>query len=201
MRIVALSRLKEKDRIESDCCNLIVSSSKTRFRSCFALDLIRATIRLTRDWRPDVIVSQEPLDDGIVALVMSKVLKTRFITQLHYDFLDKYWVGKTIDSKLRTIVSICVLKCADHIRTVSEKTKNDLVLKLGIEATRVTVVPPAMTISGKNGDARKLQDIPIVYFVGRMVKEKNLALWMEAASIIRSKCRFDLDLSGMVLKC
>ena len=112
MRIVALSRLKEKDRIESDCCNLIVSSSKTRFRSCFALDLIRATIRLTRDWRPDVIVSQEPLDDGIVALVMSKVLKTRFITQLHYDFLDKYWVEKSMYSKLRTLVSIYVLKCA-----------------------------------------------------------------------------------------
>jgi glycosyltransferase involved in cell wall biosynthesis len=138
--------------------------------------------------KKEVIVSvQEPFFIGLVSLVITKIYKVKFHSQVHIDFFSKYYKNESFRQFTESLIAPFVLRRSDGVRVVSQKIKSYLVLNLGIHSDKISFIPVTVnsdsvinspiTESLKNKYPEFSQ---IILLVSRLVKQKNIPLAIEA---------------------
>jgi glycosyltransferase involved in cell wall biosynthesis len=151
---------------------------------------------LADGWRPDVITSQEPWEEGLVAQILARRYAARDVPQLHFDIMSDRWRNEAALNGLKRLLARRVITRAAHVRVVSEPLKRSLIDRWKIDADRISVTPVGVnfhrsTISRELSRQRldaTLTDERVVLFVGRLVAAKNLTLWLEVAKRVLASC-------------
>jgi glycosyltransferase involved in cell wall biosynthesis len=134
-----------------------------------------------------VVTTQDPFDLGFIGYRISRRFGIPLHVQDHQDcFSGMWWRSRSITNRIRYHVGKFVVRRADAIRVVSERSKRSLAT-LGVDESRIAVVPmhtpiahieetlPAFDLHDKYGT-----DAFIALFIGRFASEKNLPLLLQA---------------------
>lgn len=179
-----------------DETGLRVYGTGSRWRASYLLDVLRLVPRVLADgWRPDVVTVQTPWEEGVVGYVLARALGARFLPQLHFDLASAEWQAEHWANPLRRWTAVRLLRRADGVRVVAGSLAEALVARFGLEAARIHLAPVGVEFEAAEGDksafrraiAPALEARPVVLYVGRFVRSKNLPLWLEAAAQIRRR--------------
>jgi glycosyltransferase involved in cell wall biosynthesis len=136
---------------------------------------------LFRDWRPDLVACQSPLEDGLFSWLLARRLGARHMTQVHF---QRRQVGTDYRGALRRLLPPLVLRLTDRIRFVSRPQRDEFLAAYRLDPERSNIAPVPMVLQaladadpGPPADRRG----PLVLFAGRFVAQKNLDDWLEVA--------------------
>jgi glycosyltransferase involved in cell wall biosynthesis len=173
--------------------NLWLHPTNSRHRLLMILDsfLIAQKI-ITHTLEPWIVTTQDPFEAGIVGALLKWVSKSRLVVQEHGDvFSTHYWRQESFLNQVRYRIGLWILKYADAVRVVSERSKKDLE-KRGIK--HIIKLPVAIDMSSFVG----AQSDPIVQklfgpntfvflSVARFVPQKNIAMMIAAFKTVYTK--------------
>lgn len=111
----------------------------------------------------DVVTSQDPFLRGLFALYISYKLKARLNVQVHADMASQ--------SFSRRVLARFILRCADSVRVVSEKIKQQ-VIDMGTVAP-VHVLPVYINVARFRAVERAPHEQKTILWIGRFEDEKN----------------------------
>ena len=172
---------------------LQIFGTNSIYRAMFVPDVVKILPRVFSDgWRPTVITTQEPYEEGQLGFWLSRYFEARFVPQLHFDLTSEHWSEESRLNPIRRTIGIRTLRRSDAIRVVSEEQKLKLVQKIGIPAHRLRVVPVSVSFEPTKLDrdtckanlSPRLIGRKVVLFVGRLVAQKNMALWIDVAKAV-----------------
>lgn len=192
--------------------NLKIFGTASAHRTFFLYDAFSLVRKATDDgWRPTVITTQEPYEDGQLGLWLAKRFRARFIPQLHFDLFSSEWCKEGFFNPFRRSIALHVLKRADTIRVVSREQKRKMIAYLGLAPESIHVIPVGVsfksTAQGKEACKALIHSaLPghqIVLFAGRLCRPKNMYLWVEVARQILAEgpnIRFLIAGGGPLIK-
>ncbi len=197
IRIVTFSRKADAPPVLAPVENLKIYGTSSMYRIFYILDCIKTLKQVFADgWKPAVITTQGPYEDGQLGLWLAKRTHARFIPQLHFDLFSRDWLRESRLNPLRLVAARYVLRRADAVRVVSGEQKRKLVEKLGLAPDSIHVIPVGVSFrpTSKSRDTCKAEvhsALPghrVVLFVGRLYAPKNLGLWIDVAEqVLRRK--------------
>lgn len=190
MRVVTYTRRGAGQLLDKPSAHLTLYGTDSRSRATYVFDLKKRLRAVLADgWRPDVITSQEPWEEGLVAQGLARRCAARDVPQLHFDIMSDRWRSESALNGIKRLLARRVVTRAAHVRVVSEPLKRSLIDRWGVDAARISVTPVGVNFrrsalsreeSRRRLDAT-LTDERVVLFVGRLVAAKNLTLWLEVA--------------------
>ena len=196
VRILTYS-LKGFDKQETNPSpGLRIYGTSSSHRALFLVDAIGVLKHLFSDgWKPTVITTQEPWEDGQLGLWLAKRHNARFIPQTHFDILSKDWLWESFLNPLKWLIANYTLRRADKIRAVSQEQKQKLVQSLGLDAEDIHIIPVGVSFRPTTKTrhecqanlSSKLLGKKVVLFVGRLYAQKNPALWVDVVQQIYAK--------------
>ncbi len=195
MRVVTYTRRGAGKLFDRPSASLTLYGTDSRSRATFVLDLKKRLRTVLADgWRPDVITSQEPWEEGLVAQGLARRCAARDVPQLHFDIMSDRWRSESVLNGIKRMLARRVFTRAAHVRVVSEPLKRSLVERWGVDAARISVTPVGVNFqrtSASREESRRRLDPSlagerVVLFVGRLVAAKNLSLWLEVAKRVLS---------------
>jgi glycosyltransferase involved in cell wall biosynthesis len=141
-----------------------------------------AALRLRRQLQPDIITTQDPLETGLLGLVLKWAFQAPLEVQVHFNLLSPYWLAEhRWWNRVRRWLACFVLARADAIRVVSSPLKRVLVERWGISQDQIAVIPvpvfyndPLEATNDACLEALSTPDSKVVLFVGRLCYPKNL---------------------------
>jgi glycosyltransferase involved in cell wall biosynthesis len=181
VRIIAHTRRPGKF-FEAPRTGLQIYGTNSRSRLHCTIDVARQMLAFRREgWVPDVISCQTGYEEAPLALCLRDP-KSRVQVQLHNDFYGHAFGDERFSQRIqRTVIRWSVRRC-DQARVVARGIARQLVNSGDIEADRIAVAPVPIMFQAvqhcASGDRR------IVLFVGRLVAQKDLRLWCDAAEIV-----------------
>ncbi|MBI2108852.1 MAG: glycosyltransferase [Parcubacteria group bacterium] len=136
----------------------------------------------------DIVTAQDPFETGFIASRLASALNAKLQLQVHTDVFSPYFARASIKNFIRKMFLRRTLLRADCIRVVSEKIKNSLATSYKLQATSCAVLPIWIDAEKiKNAQPTSLPkryDFTILW-VGRLEKEKNPMLALEAFNIFQ----------------
>ncbi len=135
---------------------------------------------IVQKYKCDLVTSQDPFELGFIAWRLKYKFKIGWNVQEHGDFFSqKYWRAEKWLHFFRYYLGKFLIKKADSVRVVSQRTKQFLINNLRINKERVVVVP-VLTEFVDNQECEtnieKNKNNFIFLNLGRFVKQKNLPL-------------------------
>jgi len=132
--------------------------------------------------QPDVITTQDPLEAGLLGLMLKRVFRASLEVQIHFNLLSPYWRAEHRRwNRVRQLLARFVLTHADAIRVVSSPLKHMLMETWGIPEERMAVLPVPVFYESQPetpglADPQVLSGLHrrVVLFVGRFYYPKNL---------------------------
>ena len=164
----------------------------------------RRILNATHERKGWVITTQDPFEAGVVGWLLSVWYKIPLVVQEHGDvFSTPHWRRESLLNRVRYVVGCFILKRADCVRVVSERSKRGLIA-LCIEEAKISVLPVrtevssfARAVSDPDIRARWGKDTAIVLSMGRHVRQKNLPMLLDAfAAVHRTHPKTHLVLVG-----
>jgi glycosyltransferase involved in cell wall biosynthesis len=141
----------------------------------------------------DNITCQDPFLTAMAGISLKKQFNIPLEIQLHTDISSPYYI-KSVGNKLRKALALSYLPKADSIRVVSNRIKDYLISKLGIEQSKITIRPIFVDTEWiKNtqivADLHKKysQFEKIILIASRLEKEKNIGLAIQAFAEVLKK--------------
>lgn len=129
--------------------------------------------------RHQVITSQSPFEDGLVAWMLAKLLGAKLEIQMHGDFFNPLWAKEHWSRKWRLKIARFTLRRADGIRVPSKRVANSLSRDIWTMQVAVLATPTA----------RRIKKLPlsdkVILYAGRFSKEKNLPMLLEMFQMVR----------------
>ncbi|MBI2624116.1 glycosyltransferase [Candidatus Parcubacteria bacterium] len=178
--------------------------TNSRFRLSRPVDAWRIGRAICERHRPNLVVAQDPLFTGLVGLRVKRRFGIPLIVDLHGDFWGNavYWRESLVYFFCRPIMSY-VVRRADGLRPISAGIAGAL-RRSGIPAERITVIPtPVVLDRFAEPEQTAVEKVrarwagrPIVLFVGRLVKIKNVPMLLDAFAAVRSTHRAALVMVG-----
>lgn len=172
------------ERLEANN-NFILHPTNSLSKLTMIYSAVRIGTRLIKEKQIDTVTAQDPFETGLVGLI----LKYRFPqivlhVQEHGDVLSSaYWREEKISNRLRYHFAMFLLKRADVIRVVSNRTQLFLQTKLSptkkIKKLPV-VVDTESFASGIEAMELKTRKDFIFLTAGRFVPQKNFPLMLTA---------------------
>lgn len=149
----------------------------------------------------DLVSSQDPLETGLLGLILARYYARPLLVQYHGDFLDNpAWLAEHYLNALRNRLGKQVLAKADAVRTVSRRSARYLNGRLGIPQDKITVypVPPASPLTATQAHKlRRANGDIVIAAVGRLDPAKNFSLLLHALALARRQVpQFKLKLAG-----
>lgn len=176
--------------------NLEVIPTNSATRWTLPFDAWRLARRLARATRFDVVATQDPFTTGLVGLGVRWRGGPPLNVQVFTSFLENPgWNASGPMHRLLARVGRSVLRRADTVR-VESATERDKVLRLGLAADRVWVIPLAVNVARfADTDARGVRarllgegGEQLVLYVGRLAPEKDLRTLLRAMKIVSARC-------------
>ena len=160
--------------------NLRILGSASKHRATFFFDVRRRLPVLLADgWRPDVVTTQTPWEEGVIGARLARRLGARFIPQVHFELFSSEWRREHWLNPWRAGVARRTLPEAHRVRVVSRGIGERIAAECGIAQAKIAVVPVGVRFAAapRAGAGGKT-----VLFVGRLYEAKNLPLWVDAAA-------------------
>jgi glycosyltransferase involved in cell wall biosynthesis/4-amino-4-deoxy-L-arabinose transferase-like glycosyltransferase len=129
-----------------------------------------------------VVTAQDPFIAGKIAFVISRIADVPYEIQEHGDFYSGYWEKeRLLLNPWLARLGKFIFRRADGIRVVSDKVRDHLVRRCGIDADRITVNPVVQDISWHIAHERRpWPDTPTIVVPCRFVKQKGLDVLINA---------------------
>ena len=137
--------------------------------------------------RPDIISTQDPFETGWAGFFIARYFKVPFVVEIHTDFLSPLFIKHSFLNRLRVYFAGFILKRAAGGYAVSEKIKNEI--EKHYPNLSLSVLPIYVDINR----FKKIIHTPhprfkiTLLWVGRMEKEKNPMLALQAFIVARKK--------------
>lgn len=197
IRMIAYTPNNPGFRVETVTEGLTLYPTRSLHRVTYLADLIRLLPTVLKNWRPDLITVQTPWEEGTLGFLLSRLLGTRFLPQVHFDLFSDRWRAEHWLNPWRQWVATRLLRGADGVRVVAEGLKRDVMTRLQIAPERVHVVPVGVSFEplerAEGSEPHKgsldagLAGHPVILFVGRLVASKNPRLWLEVAARVLAR--------------
>ncbi len=132
----------------------------------------------------DMVSSQSPFSDGIIALWISRKFKAKLFVQLHMSSLDNTsWLAENATNQIRTWFAHIVMKRATAVRVTNPSIKKWLVTKWQLPANRICINAVGHINLTPDPDIQRSQN-PSLLYVGRLSSEKGVALLLESFAAV-----------------
>jgi len=149
--------------------------------------------RIVRKEKYDLITIQDPFALSFAAFPLAFLFRLPVQVQVHSTFFSPYW-KESLKNTLYQLLARVFMPQATCIRAVSERIKRDLLNGLNVSESKVTVLPIFTDTAGiahrtPSFDLRKkyVQFDFLVLIVSRLVKQKNIALAIDAMKELTQK--------------
>lgn len=175
-------------QIASDKLIIYPTNSATKITMIF--DAFKIASKLVRSYKslPKnnlLVTTQDPFEAGLVGFFLKLIYGTKLIIQEHSDaFSATYWRNESAMNFIRYYYGLGLLRFADIVRVVSERTKENLTAR-GIK--KINKLPVAINIDKFKNLNLKLNneklftpDTFVFLTVARFVPQKNFTLMLEA---------------------
>ena len=96
---------------------------------------------VARKHRIDVVTSQSPDEFGLIAFLVARLSGSALQLQVHTDIMSKWYRRAGIISYIKFLLARFLLHHADCLRVVSVRIKQSLEDQLGINASKISVLP------------------------------------------------------------
>ena len=181
VRIIVHTRRPGKT-IESPMPGLHIHGTNSRTRLNCPLDAARLMLAFKREgWVPHVISCQTGYEEAPLALCLRDP-SSRVQVQVLNDFYGQAFADERLVQRIqRRAIRWSIQRC-DQARVVARGIAGQLVSSGDIGAERIAVAPVPIVFQA--AEHRAHADAPIVLFVGRLVPQKDLGLWCDAAEIV-----------------
>lgn len=164
--------------------NLVLHPTHSRARFLIPFDAIRLGVRIVKssDWW---ITTQDAFETGFVGLVIRSVTGARLNVQEHGDFFSApYWRKEKLSNTLRYYFGLWLLRRADSVRVVAERTRTTLVKK-EVDKKKIEKLPVCIPTTQFEKAEPVDHGYPITLIsVARPVPQKNLFMLLEAFASI-----------------
>lgn len=190
IRMITYTTRKSGQRMDDPEPGLKLYGTASLHRATYLFDCARISRRIIgRGWAPTAITTQTPWEEGQVGAALARRLGARFLPQLHFDLFSPEWGSETLLNRWRARVGARILSNATRVRAVSQPLAHKLTDQLKIDPQQIDVIPVGVnfqpsTLSVEAAKAAldpRLIGKPVVLFVGRLVSQKNLRLWLDVA--------------------
>ena len=206
--IIVYTKKGRSPKSDSPLPGLMLYATESLHRSLYLIDCIRLLFIILRDsWRPTIVTTQTPWEEGLLGLFLSLAINVPHFPQLHFDLLSDKWLREKSINRIYQIIALIVLMSATRIRVVSRPLQQKLKARLGSRAPDIDIVPVGVNFKPCTilpNDAKRLiadniDGRPVILFVGRLATEKNLFLWLDVANDVLAvfpEARFVIAGSG-----
>lgn len=186
LHMVVFTSVRDGLRVTTAANELTLYPTNSRFKLLMPLDAFLIGRRVIKKYKRDIVVTtQDPFEPGVVGLLFKYLYNVSLVVQEHGDVLStKYWRGESLGNFFRYYVGLFVVKQADLVRVVSNRTRVAFE-KRGIE--HITQLPVAIDTSAfletvPDASVRELFQTGTFIFltVARFVSQKNLMLLLKA---------------------
>jgi glycosyltransferase involved in cell wall biosynthesis len=126
-----------------------------------------------RDW---VVTSQDPFEAGILAWWIARLAGARLEIQLHGDFFGPYWRREAWHRPFRLRIAAWLLTQADAVRVPSARVAASI--REFVPEQKIARIPVAPRDGAFVRGPRAPR--PTILYLGRMSREKNLLMLVEA---------------------
>jgi len=137
----------------------------------------------------DLVTSQDPFENGLIARRLAKKLKAKLELQIHTDFLSPYFVKHSILNRLRVLIASQTLPQADYIRVVSQRIKQSLKAKSWKLKAIIEVRPVEV-------DLEKIKQTPITVDLHQKYPQFKKIILM--ASRLEPEKQIDLAIKNLI---
>ena len=150
--------------------NLLVIPTNSRSRWYFVRDGLRIAKKLTRKTGFHLVSAQDPFITAVIGVLIKRQTGAALNIQLHNDFSSPYWMQERLQNRLMAKIT---LRFADSVRAVSKITA-----KIRPSGSNIFIAPISVDLNFfRPVSTEKAID---VISVGRLVKQKNFSLLLEA---------------------
>jgi glycosyltransferase involved in cell wall biosynthesis len=163
--------------------NLHLYPTASRNRLFMLIDAFRTAYRVLKSsTEPTTITAQDPLELGLLSLILSRVTSTPFSVQVHGDYYSPYWAMGSFARRARRRLIPSVLARADKVRVVSARVRDSLVARGIRKKNDMTILPirPELESFLKATRTRSKEDVFTVLTASRLAPEKNTPLLIRA---------------------
>lgn len=153
------------------------------------LTALRLSRRILRETGRDTLVTSQDAFTNLVAFALRRRFKAPVQVQIHTDFLARAFRRESFKNRIRYFLYRWSVRRADCIRVVSKRIKRSLLSVIHSPLPPIVVLPVFVDVQ-KIADAAPAFDLrrrypgahPIIFWVGRLTREKNFGLALEVIS-------------------
>lgn len=147
------------------------------------------------------ITTQSPSDYAWPILLFSRLFKISFVGQIHYDIFSPFAIndvfGSSVIGRIRYYFTKKSLQFHSAIRVVGKRIAATILEKGIIDQERLKVIPVMVPMLDKVIQIGVEKSNPSILFVGRLVEQKNLRLWLDVAKfVLKSEPDIKFDIVG-----
>ena len=167
--------------------NVFIYPTNHSLNVLFWWNVLKIATELIHKHNFSYITSQDPFENGLIALILKKIYRVPLQLQIHTDVFSPYFKKESLMNKIRVIIAKKIIPSADKVRVVSERIKRSL-LNLGLLPKENIDVLPIFV------DVEKIKNSPIkidlhkkypdhdfiILMASRLTKEKNIAMAIRA---------------------
>jgi glycosyltransferase involved in cell wall biosynthesis len=192
--IIAPTSRKDNLSIFKMAENVYGYPSNSFFKIFFIFDAIQIALKINKKNKIDLIVCQEPFITGLTGWFIKKISGAKLLIHFHGDFWEnKYWLKESFFNPFFLLISKFVVPRADAIRAVSQGIK-EKIMRSGIAQEKIHVIPTPVDLKKfeyKNQEKineikKNVNNKKIILYVGRLVREKNLGMLIDAFKIVNN---------------
>ncbi len=137
---------------------------------------------LFTDWRPDIVTSQSPVEDGLFALLLAGRFAVSYAAQIHFLLSQLHTDFSCLTGFVKRRICDVVLVRAKIIRFVSASQRKEFEGRYKLARTYCYTVPVAMMFEPVECESHTTDMPPLVLYAGRFVEHKNLHCWVAVAA-------------------
>jgi len=201
---------KKNNLIAKHYENLSIYPTKSINMTTFVFDVLRIAKDILKKKKIDVITTQDPFGTALAGYFIKRQYNIPLHIQNHSSFLDnKLWISeRPLLFRLFNKIAYFTLKRADRLRVVNHQEKKKYIDILKINPDKIDVAPVPIDIDfwqKKIKDIEKEKflnrfnidkSIPILSWVGRSAKVKNIPYLFKAVSLVNKQKKVNLLIAG-----
>ncbi|MEK6210325.1 MAG: glycosyltransferase [Pseudomonadota bacterium] len=161
--------------------------------------LVPMLLGLHRRHPIDVMTTQTVADEGLLVLLLGKLVGLRVIGQIHWDLFSdaarRMALGSGLQGRVRRALALCGLRHFFALRVVGTKIEREVFARGLHSNTHVIPVPVECSDPPRPIPPKRTSEPLHILFVGRLAEEKNLEGWFKVAkevAAVREHVIFDV---------
>src|SRR3989338_5363206 len=167
LHIIVFSKERNKTKISD---NIFIYSTNSMSKFFYIINAVKIGKKIVKTSPNNfIITTQDPFETGISGWLIAKKFKIKLQLQIHTDFLNKYFIQKSLLNRLRVVVAKFLLLKTNCIRVVSKKIADTL--KTIVDDSKIKNAPIKIDLRKKYP-----QFDFIILMSSRLEKEKNISL-------------------------